>query len=168
MSHYSEQREADEIWKNADAVWSDAPSGTDFVVCNDSLASTYYATDFAGTLLVYSGSWWRKSDYKSMQEMIDKGFRVQSRPQTNTETHQNAQEPINKYSRNIIGLDGKTCQVDVYRVLEAFEVDSHAIAHSIKKLLAPGKRHAKSREQDLKEAIKSIEAELLLMEQRND
>lgn len=74
-------------------------------------------------------------------------------------------ETSNKYSRQIVGLDGKTCQIDVYRVLAAFEVDSHPVAHAIKKLLAPGKRHAKTREQDLKEAIASIEAELLMMEQ---
>lgn len=83
------------------------------------------------------------------------------------ETAHGAIKPRSAYQRTIIGLDGSKCVVDVYRVLDAFEVDSHAIAHAIKKLLAPGKRHAKTREQDLKEAIKSIEAELLLMEQRN-
>ena len=148
MSHYNEQREADEIWRNA-------PDGAEF-----------YA----------DGCFWRDGDVRwfptsrTWQGSVIVGAENYAdycvKPQTHTKPHQNAQEPTNKYSREIIGLDGKTCQVDVYRVLEAFEVDSHAIAHSIKKLLAPGKRHAKTREQDLKEAIASIEAELLLMEQR--
>ena len=96
----------------------------------------------------------------------DKEREADERPQHTTKQPETAQGALNKYSRNIIGLDGKMCQVDVYRVLNAFEVDSHAIAHAIKKLLAPGLRHAKTREQDLKEAIDSIAAELLLMEQK--
>lgn len=87
------------------------------------------------------------------------------RPQTQQSAPTIAQDATNKYIRQIVGLDGKTCQIDVYRVLAAFEVDSHPVAHAIKKLLAPGMRHAKTREQDLREAIASIEAELLLMEQ---
>lgn len=87
------------------------------------------------------------------------------RPQTQPKPPAIAQDVSNKYIRQIVGLDGKTCQIDVYRVLAAFEVDSHPVAHAIKKLLAPGMRHAKTREQDLREAIASIEAELLMMEQ---
>lgn len=175
MSHYENEREADDIWTKF-------PDG-----------ATHYG---CGTYWRQAGFYWMKYQKGDFHRVTGSdnpfGFRDYSvRPQTHreptiaemeaekraeynkrfafvdaTKTHQNAQEPTNKYSREIIGLDGKTCQVDVYRVLEAFEVDSHAIAHSIKKLLAPGKRHAKTREQDLKEAIKSIEAELLLMSQR--
>lgn len=72
----------------------------------------------------------------------------------------------NKYQRDIVGLDGTKTVVDVYRVLDAFKTDSAAIDHAVKKLLAPGLRHSKDRKQDLQEAIDSIAAELLLMEQK--
>ncbi len=77
-----------------------------------------------------------------------------------------AKSAKNKYQRDIVGLDGTKTTVDVYRVLDAFRTESAAIDHAVKKLLAPGLRHSKDRKQDLKEAIDSIAAELLLMEQR--
>lgn len=70
------------------------------------------------------------------------------------------------YNRDIIGLDGTKTTVDVYRVLDAFKTESPAIDHAVKKLLCAGIRHQKDRKQDLEEAIKSIQAELLLMSQR--
>lgn len=48
---------------------------------------------------------------------------------------------------------------DVYDVLTAFRVTSHALAHAIKKLLAPGLRGAKDAHQDLDEAVASIRRE---------
>ena len=48
--------------------------------------------------------------------------------------------------------------LDVYDVLDMFEVESHAIGHAIKKLLMAGKRiGGKDYKQDLREAIASIE-----------
>lgn len=83
------------------------------------------------------------------------------------------QEPVarlgegnSKYNRDIVGLDGTKTTVDVYRVLDAFKTESAAIDHAVKKLLCAGIRHQKDRKQDLEEAIKSIQAELLLMSQR--
>ena len=151
MTHYDKEREADELWRNAP---EDA---------------THYASErFWKETDTDSWQWYRPADGWLTSVNTPYNYKtVLVRPQHTTKQPETAQGASNNYSRNIIGLDGKTCQVDVYRVLEAFEVDSHAIAHSIKKLLAPGLRHAKTREQDLKEAIKSIEAELLLMEQRN-
>jgi len=80
------------------------------------------------------------------------------------EQHEKAQ-PVapqaNKYDRTIIGKYGSgKCTVDVYRVLNAFPSGSPEIDHALKKLLAPGKRGAKSELQDLKEAIQSIEARI--------
>lgn len=46
--------------------------------------------------------------------------------------------------------------VDVYDVLNAFDVECHAIGHAIKKLLKPGQRGYKDAEQDKREAIASI------------
>lgn len=48
-------------------------------------------------------------------------------------------------------------KLDVYRVLELFEVKSPAIQHAIKKLLAAGKRGSKTMEKDVEEAIISLE-----------
>ena len=59
----------------------------------------------------------------------------------------------NKYQREI--KDGVF--VDVYDVLKAFNVTNPAMAHAIKKMLAPGQRGAKDTIQDMKEAIQSIE-----------
>lgn len=46
--------------------------------------------------------------------------------------------------------------VDVYDVLVAFNVTCPAVAHAVKKLLMPGKRHAKTKVEDLTEAKDSI------------
>jgi hypothetical protein len=62
-------------------------------------------------------------------------------------------EPRNKYDREITpGL-----WVDVYDVLDAFKVTRSAVAHAVKKLLAPGQRGVKSEIADLKEARDSID-----------
>jgi len=57
-----------------------------------------------------------------------------------------------KYHRIIKGAE-----IDVYSVLKAYGVTCPAIAHAIKKLLLPGERHAKTWEQDINEAIASLE-----------
>ena len=53
--------------------------------------------------------------------------------------------------------------VDVYWVLNAWEVDCHATGHAIKKLLNAGQRGAKTTEQDLTEAIDSIKRAIELL-----
>lgn len=67
----------------------------------------------------------------------------------------------NKYSRKIktisLGNVDHAIYVDVYDVLTAFEVVNPAMAHAVKKMLAPGQRGAKDTIQDMKEAIQSIE-----------
>ena len=65
---------------------------------------------------------------------------------------------MNKYSREI----RPNIHVDVYDVLEAFDVTCPAMAHAIKKCLMPGDRGAKSCEQDMREAIQSIERAIAL------
>jgi hypothetical protein len=47
--------------------------------------------------------------------------------------------------------------IDVYDVLDAFDVTNPAAAHAVKKLLCPGTRGAKDWETDLQEAIDSLE-----------
>lgn len=61
---------------------------------------------------------------------------------------------MNNYSRK---LREETGSIDVYDVLDAFRIENPALAHAIKKLLAAGDRGVKSWEQDLQEAIDSLE-----------
>lgn len=65
----------------------------------------------------------------------------------------------NKYHRKIHSATkpGEFVTVDVYEVLKAYDVTDSAVAHAIKKLLAPGQRGEKSRKMDLKEAMQSIQ-----------
>lgn len=58
----------------------------------------------------------------------------------------------NKYLREI----KPGVWVDVYDVLQAFNVTCPAMAHGVKKGLAPGQRGVKDSIQDKKEAIASI------------
>lgn len=64
------------------------------------------------------------------------------------------------YWKSIKHLDG----IDVYRVLELFEVKSHAVGHAVKKLLCSGKRGDKDERQDIEEAIASLRRHLDMMD----
>lgn len=68
----------------------------------------------------------------------------------------------NKYHRTITAIDGQRVTVDVYAVLVAFDVTCPAIAHAVKKLLAPGQRGHKDKAQDLREAVQAIERAIQL------
>jgi hypothetical protein len=57
---------------------------------------------------------------------------------------------INKYNRPYKGVT-----IDVYDVLQAFEVTNPALQHLIKKALCAGLRGHKDREQDLNEILES-------------
>jgi hypothetical protein len=57
-----------------------------------------------------------------------------------------------KYHRIVKGAE-----IDVYDVLKAYGVTCPALQHGIKKMLLPGERHAKTWEQDINEAIASLE-----------
>ena len=59
----------------------------------------------------------------------------------------------NHYFKNTVHLDA----VDVYRVLELFEVTDPCLQHAIKKLLCAGGRGAKDMEQDVQEAMDTLE-----------
>jgi len=56
----------------------------------------------------------------------------------------------NKYSRQCKGAT-----IDVYDVLQAFEVTNPALQHLIKKALCAGLRGHKDREQDMNEILES-------------
>ena len=59
----------------------------------------------------------------------------------------------NHYFKKTVHLDA----VDVYRVLELFEVTDPCLQHAIKKLLCAGGRGAKDMEQDVQEAMDTLE-----------
>lgn len=68
---------------------------------------------------------------------------------------------VNKYNKGIHDVNGNYIGVvDVYSVLTAFKPGHCALDHAIKKLLAPGRRGKGDYEQDLKEAINSIQRAL--------
>lgn len=54
-------------------------------------------------------------------------------------------------------------QIDVYRILDLFGVTDPCIGHAIKKLLCPGVRGEKSHEQDIREAIKTLNRKLQML-----
>ncbi len=70
---------------------------------------------------------------------------------------------MNKYQRKLTkptylqSEDDEDVIIDVYDVLDAFNVSNPATAHAIKKLLCTGSRGAKDWETDLQEAIDSLE-----------
>ena len=68
---------------------------------------------------------------------------------------------MNHYFKDVQALKA----VDIYRVLNLFDVRSHAVGHAIKKLLCAGKRGAKDYRQDLIEAKASIDRELAMMDE---
>lgn len=71
-----------------------------------------------------------------------------------------------KYNRLIIGLDGVRTEVDVYRVLDAFQVTDPCLQHLIKKALCSGLRGHKDRLQDLEDIKLSIEKAIVLHKQK--
>lgn len=69
---------------------------------------------------------------------------------------------MNKYPHYHKPVEGlKT--VDVYRVLELFEVNDHAIGHAIKKLMCAGKRGGKDFETDIREAVDTLNRRLQMI-----
>jgi hypothetical protein len=59
----------------------------------------------------------------------------------------------NHYFKSTVHLDA----VDVYRVLELFNVTDPCLQHAVKKLLCAGDRGAKDMEQDVQEAMDTLE-----------
>lgn len=79
----------------------------------------------------------------------------------------------NKYCRQITGRDvrtGKahTINVDVYRVLDAFDVRLAALQHLAKKALCAGIRGHKDQKQDLMDIKQSIEQALDQLQEKED
>lgn len=93
------------------------------------------------------------------------GFPVQcSLEQGHPDAHKfENKNPFSHYVKDVSKLQ----KLDVYRVLELFEVKSPAIQHAIKKLLAAGKRGSKTMQKDVEEAVISLERWLDMKEEDN-
>lgn len=72
---------------------------------------------------------------------------------------------INKYLRQIHVINDD--RVDVYSVLEAFNVTCPARAHAIKKLLCAGLRGKGDTLQDLKESVEAVTRAIQIEENKN-
>jgi len=155
----------------SDVDWSKAPDGAEFYVCGK-----FYKNKDGLKWFSYMDETWYSSLY-TVDKML-KSDSYQPRPQQWPETderidnigrnrtdddmgHYNAPErttsdesakPKSKYHRIIKGVE-----IDLYDVLKAYGVTCPALAHAIKKAMLPGARHAKSFEQDIDEAIASLE-----------
>jgi hypothetical protein len=73
---------------------------------------------------------------------------------------------VGKYHKKWETNDGTNIYIDVYGVLELFEVECSATQHAIKKLLAAGQRGQKGTLQDLTEAAASVKAAVYMESQR--
>lgn len=67
----------------------------------------------------------------------------------------------NHYIKDVSHLSA----IDVYRVLDLYEVTNPALQHAIKKLLCAGKRGEKDYRKDLKEALDSIDRALVMLDE---
>ena len=56
------------------------------------------------------------------------------------------------YFKDVRHLDA----IDVYRIIELFEITDPCLQHALKKVLAAGKRGAKNKEKDVNEALDSL------------
>ena len=88
--------------------------------------------------------------HRSIRKNYD-GYHYIGSDSWNTELDTEIPSPLKKYNAMLKGVE-----VDVYDVLKAFDVKCPATQHAIKKLLKAGKRGHKDAQQDLTEAIESI------------
>ena len=68
-------------------------------------------------------------------------------------------------SKYLKRLPRRVRAIDVYRVLDLFGVTRPGLQHAAKKVLCAGKRGHKSFEQDVREAIKSLQRELQMLKE---
>ena len=88
-----------------------------------------------------------------INENIDKEIDMLMRTTNNKHSH---------YFKDISHLN----YIDVYRVIDLFEITNPCIQHALKKLMAAGKRGAKDSARDIQEAIDSLQR-LQEMEKEN-
>lgn len=128
-------------------TWYDNKLGATFEVDDIVSNGNYQIQDTVNFIKIIDAEIIKKT--KSKIDLLDKLPEMNSNiPMPKVKTPRQ-----NKYHREI----KPDVWVDIYDVLKAFNVTNPATAHAIKKLLAPGQRGIKSTDQDLLEAIQSIE-----------
>lgn len=99
------------------------------------------------------------------EALVFKGA-MYNRAQHTADKDKNTHDPRTKYLRKAYPVDGQVhtddnghqyILIDVYAVLQAFAVASHALGHAIKKLLCAGIRGKGNKMQDLTEAKVAID-----------
>lgn len=88
---------------------------------------------------------------KAIKEVAKLENKCHTTKSNESETQKNSVSITSKYHRQV-----PSKLIDVYDVLNAWQVTNPAIQHAIKKLLQPGKRGSKDKLTDLREAEKSI------------
>ena len=78
----------------------------------------------------------------------------------------NIKDPLSKYNREVVTLEGLIQHIDVYRVLIAFESGNPVLDHISKKSLCAGLRGHKDRLNDYKDIQLSINKLIEYEEQR--
>ena len=84
-----------------------------------------------------------------------------------TESEVEVEVVENKYLREIINKNGESIIVDVYDVLDAFQVTCPALQHLSKKALCAGLRGHKSAAEDLVDIWNSAERAIQLNDNRS-
>ncbi len=99
--------------------------------------------------------------YYRQEQLMDidlsKGEKVSDHAKAMTQA---GQREFKRYFKDVSNLK----EIDVYMVLELFEIKSHAVGHAIKKLLVAGGRGAKDEKQDVCEAIAALKRYLEILE----
>jgi len=67
----------------------------------------------------------------------------------------------NHYKKDVAHLES----IDVYRILELYNVTDPCVQHAVKKLLCAGNRGAKTEEQDIIEARDTLNRKLEMIEE---
>ena len=68
---------------------------------------------------------------------------------------------MNKYKKKIFSCENdESINVDVYNVINAWELTNSGCQHALKKILQAGQRHSKSEIEDLEESIVSIQRDI--------
>jgi hypothetical protein len=157
VTNLIENKEAQELFFNLGASWlhgkqinENFPSDRDIILHNFGSqlfwAHTYETENF------------KDSEEITLQEL--RAMVVLNRVSLNdkiaTAEVARQEEKHSHYKKDVSHLN----VIDVYRVLELYGVESHAVGHAIKKLLCCGQRGAKGRKQDIQEAIDSLNREL--------
>ena len=98
-------------------------------------------------------------------ERVDCGEEIHHSTESEVEVEVEVVE--NKYLREIINKNGESIIVDVYDVLDAFQVTCPALQHLSKKALCAGLRGHKSAAEDLVDIWNSAERAIQLNDNRS-